>query len=102
MDPLQKLRGLALSETGFLFDPTTGHTFSLNRTGTFLLRQLIQEAALDELPQRLTAEFDVDLETARRDVEQFIHQIRDLGFIATPVQGRDGRTKRPADPEAQP
>lgn len=32
-DAQKRLRGLALAETGFLFDPITGHTYTLNRTG---------------------------------------------------------------------
>ena len=53
---------LALSEDGFLFNTRTGHTFSLNPTGTWMLRMLIEEVPPDELPARLTEAFDVDVE----------------------------------------
>jgi len=89
------LKHLALSDNGFLFDTRTGHTYSLSTTGTFLLRRLIEhtEAAHasgdtaaaapgpDELARELVARFEVDVDTARRDVEQFLFRVRDMGLI---------------------
>ena len=72
---------LALSDTGFLFDTRTGHTYSLNRTGTFLLRALMDGTETDALPARLCEAFEVDEETARRDAEQFLFRLRDLGLL---------------------
>ncbi len=71
-------KNLALSENGFLFDARTGNTFSLNRTGTFLLRQLIDGAAPAGLSESLTEEFEIDQATASRDVEQFLFRLKDL------------------------
>ncbi len=72
---------LALSENGFLFDTRTGNTYSLNRTGTFLLRRLIDGTARDELEACLIDRFDVERETASHDVEQFLFLLRDLRII---------------------
>jgi hypothetical protein len=72
---------LALSENGFLFDSRTGNTFSLNRTGAFLLRKLMDGAAADDLPALLAAAFETDAENGRRDVEQFLFRLRDLKVI---------------------
>ena len=71
---------LALSENGFLFDTRTGTTYSLNRSGAWLLRALIKDVPKSELSQRLTEAFDVDEVTARRDVEQFLFRIRELAL----------------------
>jgi hypothetical protein len=69
---------LALSENGFLFDARTGNTFSLNRTGSFLLRALIDGADPETLASRMADRFEVDGETAKKDVEQFIFRLKDL------------------------
>ncbi len=69
---------LALSENGFLFNTRTGHTFSLNTTGTWMLRMLIEEVPPAELPARLVEAFDVDPATATRDVELFLFRLRDM------------------------
>ena len=71
---------LALSDSGFLFDTRSGCTYSLSRTGTFLLRCLMEGAGPDELGGRLSCTFEVDDETAGRDAEQFVLRLRDLGI----------------------
>jgi hypothetical protein len=75
------LEHLALSESGFLFDARTGSTYSLNRTGTFVLRELIAGTPLGNLPERLREAFEVDAETAARDVEQLLFRLKFLGVI---------------------
>jgi len=34
----KRLSSLAVNESGFAFDPASGHTFTLNRTGLVILR----------------------------------------------------------------
>lgn len=75
-----RLQGLALSERGFLFDPSTGQTYSLNATATFVLKSLIGGVDAAALPALVAARFDVDAETAGRDAEQFLLQLRELGL----------------------
>lgn len=69
---------LALSENGFLFDTKTGNTFSLNKTGSFLLRQMIDGTSTEKLVDSLVETFDVDPNIAGRDVEQFLFRLKDL------------------------
>ena len=40
MDALTRLSDLAISDSGFVFDPYTGASFSVNLTGLTLLRAL--------------------------------------------------------------
>lgn len=81
MSPHASFQHLALSDNGFLFDTRTGHTYSLSRTGTFLLRALIDGAEAPSLPERLLEAYDVDSTTAGRDVEQFLFRLRDLELV---------------------
>lgn len=74
---------LALSESGFLFDSRTGLTYTLSRTGTFLLRALIDGADAETLPERLVATFDVEAPVADKDVEQFLFRLSDIGVLAS-------------------
>ncbi len=76
----RRLRNLALSESGFLFDPSTGFTYSLNPTGAFILRQLIAGAPPEGIPARLTEEFATEADVAARDLDQFLLLLRELGL----------------------
>ncbi len=39
----EALKNLALSDTGFVFDPTTGNTYTLNETALAIVRLLKQD-----------------------------------------------------------
>lgn len=83
-EPEPGLENLALSDNGFLFDTRTGHTFSLSRTGTFLLRALIGGTPQEALPEQLVATYEVDLGSAERDTREFLFRLRDLGLLSAP------------------
>ena len=73
----KSLERLAVSESGFVFDPVSGHSFTLNETGLSILRALQQDRRLDALRADLSAEFDVDAMTLERDLLEFLGSLRD-------------------------
>ena len=54
---------------------------NLNETGGFLWETLAKGATTEQLQKALLDEYDVDEETAKRDVEKFIKSITDAGFL---------------------
>lgn len=77
----ERLGGLALSDNGFLFDTWTGCTFTLNPTGTAVLRGLQQGLSPRQIGSQLATEFEVDMETATTDVNDFVHQLVELKVL---------------------
>jgi hypothetical protein len=75
-----KLENLALSESGFLFEVSTGHTFTLNETGTFLLRKLIAGDDPSTLVDALLEEYEVTQSDAQQDLERFLERLVGLGI----------------------
>jgi hypothetical protein len=71
------LERLALSQSGFLFDPMSGHSFTLNETGVAVLEALQKNRDLRELRKVLIAEYDVDESTLDRDLLEFLGSLRD-------------------------
>lgn len=80
-DPRQRLKGLALSDTGFLFDPITGHMYSLNRTGSEILKWLRDGIPEHFLPGRIVELFDVTPDEAERDCAAFVGQLREFRLL---------------------
>ncbi len=77
-----RLRELALSDSGFVFDPMTGHSFTVNPSGLHILRLLKDDVPPDEIAKRLADSFELDLgEDPVRDVQDVLTQIRECGFI---------------------
>jgi hypothetical protein len=79
VDPAE-LRALALSETGFIFDPRTGHSYSANATGLAVLAALKDGLDRPAIVARLREAFDGG-GAVEDDVDQFIDLIGELGLV---------------------
>ena len=55
---------------------------TLNETGAFLWRMLTEGAEKGEMVSGLMKEYAVDAETAEKDVDAFIAQLREKALIA--------------------
>ncbi|MFA5912647.1 MAG: PqqD family protein [Burkholderiales bacterium] len=67
---------LALSDSGFVFDPVSGRSYSVNATGLALLRLLQKPTGLAEVVEALQARFEGDAATLERDVIEFASVLR--------------------------
>lgn len=52
-----------------------------NRTGSFLLQQLVDERSRDQLVDALVAEYEVDRPRAEADTDAFVATLRDKGLL---------------------
>jgi len=69
------LADLAVSPTGFVFDPASGQSFTVNDTGLAVLRGLRDGLAPDAIASRLATEFDAPEETIRSNLAGFVAQL---------------------------
>lgn len=74
------LKSLALSDTGFIFDPRTGHSYTANATGLAVLAAMKQGLTPDAIAARLRTEFDGGV-AVDDDVAEFIELVRELGLV---------------------
>jgi len=58
----------------------SGAVHTVNGTGEFLWNALKNGASEEELPKLLCAEYDVDPETAKKDVKAFIEALKAKGI----------------------
>lgn len=71
----QLLRQLAVSDTGFVFDPRTGQSFSLNPTAREALDWMSQGLSLSQTALRLSEHYAVLPEVAESCLESFVQQL---------------------------
>lgn len=76
----EALKNLALSDTGFVFDPTTGNTYTLNETALGIVRHLKSDKTKEEIIQSILSEYEVDAEEIERDLSDLLIQLKELGF----------------------
>jgi len=72
----EALQRLALNDSGFIFDPVNGRSFTANEVGLFVLRQLQQDDDIEVLMRSISETFDVSRSDADRDITEFAAQIR--------------------------
>lgn len=76
----EALKNLALSDTGFVFDPTTGNTYTLNETGLAIVRLLKIDKTKEDIIQSIISEYEVDSDEIERDYSDMIIQLTELGL----------------------
>ena len=62
---------LAISESGFLFNPLTGDSFILNPFGVEIFQLLKKEKTYNHILEEVTLKYDVDEATFQRDYFDF-------------------------------
>jgi PqqD family protein of HPr-rel-A system len=81
LDP-GRLRDVAIADTGFVFDPRTGHTFTVNPTGLAVLRGLTQGLSPEAVARALADDFELEGgEDLARDVDEFVARLREQGLV---------------------
>lgn len=78
--PLTSMQRLAVSESGFVFDPVSGHNFTVNETGLFILRLLQKSTDVEPVLAKILEEYEVSQREAERDVLEFAGLLR--GFVS--------------------
>ncbi|GAB4138599.1 MAG: hypothetical protein Fur0037_04410 [Planctomycetota bacterium] len=81
-----RIRSLAISDTGFVFDPRTGHSFTANATALCLLNAMKQGATREQAAKCLRERFDTEGAEVEHDVDEFLRLLREQGLLP-----RDGR-----------
>ncbi len=72
---------LAISETGFVFDPTEGESFTTNETGKIILKLLLQGKTNEEIKKYFLENFEVDESTLEKDLNDFILMLKNERLI---------------------
>jgi hypothetical protein len=72
------VKRLALSESGFVFDPVSGQSFSVNESGLAVLRLAQVEEEVEILVENLAQHFDASAAEIRRDVLDYADRLKEF------------------------
>ena len=78
---LLNLKQLAINDSGFAFNPTTGKSYHLNEIGIKIIQMLKNEVSLDDITNNLYSEFEIEKDALIQDIDFFIMQLQNLGLI---------------------
>jgi len=78
---ISRLSSLAISDSGFIFDPVTGGTFTTNEIGIKIIRSLKDNMEPIHIISEVVEEFEVDFEEAEMDVIDYVRKLKTYNLI---------------------
>ena len=67
---------IAISEMGFVFNPTTGDSYTLNETGRKVIALINEGKTVEQAVKALKETYDVDDTTLERYLFDFVNDLR--------------------------
>ena len=74
-------KNIAVSESGFVFDPSSGDSFSLNAIGLEILTLIREGQNLPEITRVITDKYDVDPIVFEQYYLDFVAQLRQYHIL---------------------
>jgi hypothetical protein len=74
-------KNIATSEEGFLFNPTTGDSFSTNKIGAEIILLMKKDIPIEEVIDTICEKYDVDNSLFERDLEEFTLQLKEYSIL---------------------
>jgi hypothetical protein len=64
-------KNIAISDSGFVFNPSSGESFSTNQTGTEILNMIKEGKSDEEIREFFLDKYDTDANTFDKDLQDF-------------------------------
>jgi PqqD family protein of HPr-rel-A system len=74
-------RNIAVSETGFVFDPTSGESYSVNREGQEIMALLKEGKNPEQISESMCTGYEIDPESFEKYFYDFIGMLRQFQLI---------------------
>jgi len=74
-------KNIAVSESGFVFNPMTGDSFSANPVGKDILQWLRDEKTKDEIVRLLIKKYRIEKATAEKDLYDFMLMLKGFQIV---------------------
>ena len=76
-----RIKELAMSDNGFIFDPTTGYSYHTNELGFYILRMLQRDHKKEEITKQIIKEYDISEDHLIHDYDHFIMMLESLKLV---------------------
>jgi hypothetical protein len=70
------VKRLAINESGFVFDPVTGRSYTINETGLSVLKRFTSDDNEESVFKQLAFEYGIDTSEIKRDIAEFVIELR--------------------------
>jgi len=74
-------KNIAISETGYVFNPSTGESFTLNQIGLEIINMAKENKNDEEIKQHLLQKYDTDEASLERYYLDFLEMLKQYQLI---------------------
>jgi len=68
-------KNIATSEAGFIFNPGTGDSFSVNNIGAEILAMFKENKSQQEIIENISLRYEVEKSQLEKDLDDFVSQL---------------------------
>ncbi len=72
---------IAVSESGFIFNPEIGTSFTTNSLGIAILKQLKEKTSPEEIKNSILKSYDIDAITCEKDLNDFLSIVNQFNLL---------------------
>ena len=69
-------KNIAISDSGFLFNPSTGDSYSVNPIGQEIIKLLEEGKSEEEIMNQINDEYMIDKNTVEKDLYDFLNMLK--------------------------
>ena len=74
-------KNVAVSDSGFVFNPTTGESFSANPIGTEIIEMLKQGKTQEEIKDNILKNYNTEQDIVDKDVFEFYELLKQFSLL---------------------
>ena len=74
-------KNIAISESGFIFNPEIGTSYTTNSLGVAILKQLKNKTSQSEIIGSILDNYEIDATTCEKDLEDFLRILNQFNLI---------------------
>jgi hypothetical protein len=74
-------KNIATSESGFIFNPANGDSFSVNEIGAEIITFMKDDRSPSEIVEAITSKYDTEKKQVEKDLEDFISLLVSFNLV---------------------
>jgi len=72
---------IAVSDSGFVFNPVTGESFTANPMGIEIIEMMKQDLSVEEINATILKKYHADPSTIEKDVAEFFELLKNFSLL---------------------
>lgn len=74
-------KNVAVSDSGFVFNPTTGESFSVNPIGTEIIQMVKQGKSKSEITDNILENYETEMDVIEKDIFEFFEMLKQYSLL---------------------